>query len=277
MNKVSIDSDKSLVHIRDLDATIYYENYGYIESLVASPENHHFTEMGIGCKLTIDQINSILNLWISDESVRSKLIIRFISTIMIYNPEVMTYLQNSEKSIYKELKDIRFPVTFVVNGSYLDINIDFNIEVFESGSCNIKDMCELLKKFPGMSHISHDLEIQFKVPTKAVVPKCQGYDIHCTMLKSRSGNNLSVTTAYYDTDDIPAPVVISKSLADKIPSVYDIIGESVSKEYLHHEPLTLQDGASKTDKIPEPTDFFKESCNMRKKLLIARMLEKDND
>ena len=170
MNKVSIDSDKSLVHIRDLDATIYYENYGYIESLVASPENHHFPEMGIGCKLTIDQINSILNLWISDESVRSKLIIRFISTIMIYNPEVMTYLQNSEKSIYKELKDIRFPVTFVVNGSYLDINIDFNIEVFESGSCNIKDMCELLKKFPGMSHISHDLEIQFKVPTKAVVP-----------------------------------------------------------------------------------------------------------
>ena len=188
----------------------------------------------------------------------------------------MTYLQNSKKSIYKELKDIKFPVTFVVVWSYLDINIDFNIEGFESGSCNIKGMCELLKKFPGMSPVPHDLEVQFKVPTKAVVPKCQGYDVHCTILKSRTVNNLSVTTAYYDTDDIPAPVVISKSLADKIPSVYDIIGESVSKEYLHHEPLTLQDIAS-TDKIPEPTDYFKDSCEMRKKLLIARMREKDNE
>lgn len=277
MNSIKVDSDKSLVHIKDLDVSIYYENYGYIESLVALPENHHFPEMGIGCKLTIDQINSILNLWISDESVRTKLIIRFISTIMIYNPEVMAYLQNSNKSIDKELKDIKFPVTFVVVSRYLTINIDFTIEGFESGSCNIKDMCELLKKVPGMNPISHDLEIQFKVPTKAVVSNCQGYDIHCTMLKSRAGNNLSVTTAYYNTDDIPAPVVISKSLADKIQSVYDIIGESVSKEYLHHKPLTLQDITSETDKIPEPTDFFKESCEMRKKLLIARMREKDND
>ena len=277
MNNINIDSNESLIHIKDLDVNIYYENYGYIESLVASTENHHFHEMGIGTKLTIEQINDVLNLWISDESTRSKLIIRFISTIMIYNPEVMACLQNSNKSIYNEVKSIKFPVTFVVVGNYLNINIDFNIEGFEFGSCNIKDMHELLKKFSGMSPIAHDLEIQFKVPTKAIVPKCQGYDIHCTMLKSRSGNNLSVTTAYYDTDDIPAPVVINKSLADKIPSVYDIIGESVSKEYLHHEPLTLQDDASKTDKIPEPTDFFKESCDMRKKLLIARMREKDND
>ena len=244
MNSIKVDSDKSLVHIKDLDVSIYYENYGYIESLVASPENHHFPEIGIGCKLTIDQINSILNLWISDESSRTKLIIRFISTIMIYNPEVMTYLQNSNKSIDKELKDIKFPVTFVVVGSYLDINIDFTIEGFESGSCNIKDMCELLKKFPGMNPISHDFEIQFKVPTKSVVSGCKDYDIYCTMLKSRSGNNLSVTTAYYNTDDIPEPVAIRKSLADK---------------------------------IPEPTDFFKESCEMRKKTLSARMREKDND
>lgn len=276
MNSIKVDSDNSLVHIKDLDVSIYYENYGYIESLIASPENHHFPEMGIGCKLTIDQINSILNLWISDESARTKLIIRFISTIMIYNPEVMAYLQNSNKSIDKELKDIKFPVTFVVVGNYLTINIDFTIEGFESCSCNIKDMCELLKKFPGINPVSHDLEIQFKVPTKAVVTDCKDYDIHCTILKSRAGNNLSVTTAYYNTDDIPAPVEISKSLADKIPSVYDIIGESVSKEYLHHEPLTLQDIAS-TDKIPEPTDFFKDSCEMRKKLLIARMREKDNE
>ena len=58
MDSIKVDSDKSLVHIKDLDVNIYYENYGYIESLVASPENHHFPEMGIGCNLTIDQISS---------------------------------------------------------------------------------------------------------------------------------------------------------------------------------------------------------------------------